>query len=409
MNTSGTSAQLLPDAISTGTGTSTFLFVCLAVFLSTSTWFTGTAVGPILSSLWNLSAAQNVWLTISVQIGFVAGTILYALFNLSDVFSPRTVFFVSALCGALFNAGFGYLSNGIYTAVFFRFLTGITLAGIYPVGMKIVAGWYREGLGWRLGLLIGALTMGTAFPYLFTAVDRGEQWRFLTGLASLCSLAGGLLVYLGVREGPHLRRRASFDLRMIFQVFRDKPFRLQSFGYFGHMWELYAFWSLVGYFIGESLQRHGGVDGRTLSLLSFSTVAVGILGCIAGGWMSRLVGERRVALFSLIISGAFCLLSGWVFTFPPLWLALAMGLWGFFVIADSPQFSALAALTCPPEYTGTALTIQNGIGFGVTVLSIQLLPLFSGILGWRWAFLLLAPGPLIGAAAMVALGRLRRD
>jgi len=387
----------------------TFVFVCLAVLLSTSVWFTGTAVGPVLSSLWTLSSSQNVWLTISVQLGFILGTFIYALFNLADVFAPRTVFFVSALGGALFNAGFAFLSHGLSTAVFFRFLTGITLAGIYPVGMKIVAGWYRKNLGWRLGLLIGALTLGTAFPYLFSAIGRGDQWRSLAGLASLCSVIGGALVYFAAEEGPYLQKRAPFDIKMAFVVFRSKPFRLQSLGYFGHMWELYAFWSLIGYFLGESLQNRTGVDGRALSLYSFGAVAVGIAGCIIGGWISRFFGERRVALFSLLASGTLCLLSGWVFTLSPFWLAAVVGLWGFFVIADSPQFSALAALTCPSEYTGTALTIQNGIGFGITVLSIQLLPLFADVSGWRWAFLLLAPGPLLGAVSMAALGRLHSN
>lgn len=344
-----------------------------------------------------------------MQLGFILGTFIYALFNLADVFAPRTVFFVSALGGALFNAGFAFLSHGLSTAVFFRFLTGITLAGIYPVGMKIVAGWYRKNLGWRLGLLIGALTLGTAFPYLFSAIGRGDQWRSLAGLASLCSVIGGALVYFAAEEGPYLQKRAPFDIKMAFVVFRSKPFRLQSLGYFGHMWELYAFWSLIGYFLGESLQNRTGVDGRALSLYSFGAVAVGIAGCIIGGWISRFFGERRVALFSLLASGTLCLLSGWVFTLSPFWLAAVVGLWGFFVIADSPQFSALAALTCPSEYTGTALTIQNGIGFGITVLSIQLLPLFADVSGWRWAFLLLAPGPLLGAVSMAALGRLHSN
>jgi MFS family permease len=374
------------------------------VLLASSIWFSGTAAVPSIRREWNLTDSESAWLTISVQLGFISGTFLYAFFNVSDRFKARRVFFFSAIVGAVANACFGLLAQGLGTAVAFRFLTGLTLAGIYPVGMKIVAMWFQTGLGWRLGVLVGALTLGTASPYLIQAVGAQWSWRSLVLIASAGALAGGTLVLAGVRDGPYLKGRARFDGRMIFKVFRGKPFRYTAFGYFGHMWELYAFWSLVTFYLGARFARGPGEWQRALPLLSFLTIAIGAVGCVAGGWLSRRRGERMIALVSLIISGSCCALSGFAFDLPPLLLASFILIWGIFVVSDSPQFSALAAKHCPSEYTGTALTLQNGLGFAVTAASIQLLPLIAGAVGWKWAFVSLSAGPFIGAYFMSRLG-----
>lgn len=378
--------------------------VSCAVLLSFSTQLSGTAAVPVLKNLWELSDSQSAWLTSSVQLGFIVGTILSAWLNLSDLFNARHVFFVSALLGAGFNAIFAWFSNGLPSAVVLRFLTGVALAGIYPVGMKLVASWFRSGLGWQLGIMIGAITAGIAIPYLTLAVGAQYSWRAIVSVASLASSVGGILIIVALSDGPYLKERARFDARMITKVFRHPPFRYTAFGYFGHMWELFAFWSMLTFYLSRSFETRSSFWIDAVPLLVFMTVGVGAIGCVAGGWVSRWLGERRVALGSLLISALMCALSGFLFDFTPPLLVLFIMTWGIFVISDSPQFSALAVRYCPPEYTGTALAVQNGIGFAITVGSIQLLPWVAGFLGWRWAFSFLTIGPFFGAYYM---GRLR--
>lgn len=369
--------------------------VSTAVLLASSTWFSGTAAAPDLIHSWRLTSTESAWLTISVQLGFIAGTFLYAFFNLADIFNPRRVFFVSALLGAAFSAAFAFLSQGLSAALLFRALTGVSLAGIYPVGMKLVASWFRSQLGWRLGVLVGALTLGTAFPYLIQALGSRFDWRTLAGTASALTLGGGCLVLMALSDGPFLKARAPFDTRMLWRVFAHLPFRRTAYGYFGHMWELYAFWSMVIFYLGSRFQSDDPSASRGLSLLAFLIIGSGSLGCILGGWISRQIGKKKVAKFSLMVSGTLCFTSGILYELNPGLLVVLLLIWGFFVVSDSPQFSALAARYCPPEYTGTALTVQNGLGFAVTVISIQLTPWMADILGWKWALTFLGLGPLI--------------
>ena len=380
--------------------------ISLGVFLASSTWFSGTAAQPALAAAWRLSEVEGVWLTLSVQIGFIAGTFLYSILNIADVFNARRVFFVSALLGAGLNAAFGWLSTGLASAIALRALTGVTLAGIYPVGMKIIASWFREGLGWRLGVLVGALCLGTATPYLLQYLGADLSWRTPVTIASLLAVAGGALVAFAIGDGPHLRGRSRFDAGAAARVFRVRRFRYTALGYFGHMWELYAFWALSGRFLADRLGDTGAAMSRHVPLIAFLTIAAGALGCVAGGWLSRRAGERRVALVSLLASGALCALSGLAFELPAAVLIAYLLVWGVFVVSDSPQFSALAARACPPEYTGTALTVQNGIGFAITLGSIQLLPIVAASIGWQWSMTILAIGPAIGALYMTRLGRL---
>jgi MFS family permease len=379
------------------------LLVSLAVLLASSTWFSGTAAVPALRQAWGLGDAESAWLTISVQLGFISGTFLYSVLNLADRFNARRVFFISALLGAAFNLGFALLAGGLAAGVALRFLTGVTLAGVYPVGMKIVAMWFQSGLGWRLGVMVGALTLGTASPYLIQAVGASFNWRALVATASASAVAGGSLILLALGDGPYLKARARFDYSMAFRVFGYPKFRYTAFGYFGHMWELYAFWSLSAFYLGARFEDEAARWPALIPALTFLTIGVGALGCAGGGWISRRAGERKVALVSLIVSAVCCACSGLAFGLPSALLMVFILIWGVFVISDSPQFSALAARYSPPEYTGTALTIQNGIGFAITVFSIQLLPFIARTVGWQWAFTFLAAGPLAGAYFMSRL------
>jgi MFS family permease len=380
------------------------LVVSAAVLLAGSTWFSGTAAVPALRAAWALGDAQAAWLTVAVQLGFITGTFAYAAFNVADVWNARRVFAASALAGAASNAGFAWISDGLPSALLFRFVTGVTLAGVYPVGMKIVASWFRDGLGWRLGVLVGALGLGTASPYLVRALGAGGDWRTLAGSASLAAVAAAVLVTVALADGPFLRARARFDLAAAARVFRDPSFRLVALGYFGHMWELYALWSLVLFFVAGR-----GWSATDAAFVAFATVAAGALGCTGGGLLSRRIGERRVALGALVASAVCCGLSGFAYALPAAALVAFLVCWGIVAVADSPQFSALAARYCPPEYTATALTVQNGIGFAVTVASLQLLPLLAAQVGWRWVFTVLAVGPALGAVAMVRLRLVRPD
>jgi len=370
------------------------LLVSLAVLLASAPWFSGTAVAPHLAAEWQLDARDAAWITSAVQLGFVVGTFLYAALNLADIYNARRVFFVSALAAAASNLAFAWLVTALPGALSFRFLTGLFLAGVYPVGMRIVASWFRTGLGWRLGLLVGALTLGTASPFLIRSVAGDLDWRLVVSAASMSAVAGAVIP-LTMRDGPHLQHRARFDGAMLFKVFRIAPFRQAAFSYFGHMWELYAFWSLLPVFLAA---RFAGTRWESaVPLVAFLAIGMGTLGCIGGGWISRTAGERRVARASLGASALLCALSGFAYDLaPPLLVAYVLA-WGIVVVSDSPQFSALSAKACPPEYTATALTVQNGIGFAITIVSIQLLPVAAAAIGWQWVFVCLAPGPALGA------------
>jgi MFS family permease len=370
------------------------VLVSAAVLLASAPWFSGTAVAPHLAAEWQLGARGAASITSAVQLGFVVGTFLYAFLNLADIFNARRVFFVSALAAGASNLAFAWLAAALPGALSFRFLTGLFLAGVYPVGMRIVASWFRTGLGWRLGLLVGALTLGTASPFLIRGVAGDLDWRLVASAASVSAVAGAV-VPLMMRDGPHLQRRARFDAAMLFKVFRIAPFRQAALSYFGHMWELYAFWSLLPAYLTARFaasEWHG-----TVPVVVFLVIAMGALGCVGGGWISRTVGERRVALVSLVASALLCALSGFAYDLPPALLIAYVLVWGVVVVSDSPQFSALSARACPPEYTATALTVQNGIGFAITIASIQFLPIAAGWVGWQWVFVCLAPGPALGA------------
>jgi MFS family permease len=373
-------------------------------FAGTSLWFAGNAVLADLQREWGLPAEAVGYTTSAVQLGFIAGTLAFAFFAVSDRVSPRIVFFVCSLAGAAANLGVYALAGGVWSLAAFRFLTGFFLAGIYPVGMKIASGWYRSDLGNALGFLVGALVAGTAFPHLLKGVGGALPWETVLVAVSGVAALGGVLMLVFVPDGPYLASAAKFDPRALAVIFRSPRFRASAFGYFGHMWELYAFWTFVPFALAAHVAVGGG-QTLNVPLWAFAVIAAGFLGCAGGGLVSLRVGSARVAFAQLAASGLCCVLSPLAFHAPtPVFLAFLL-LWGIVVVGDSPQFSALNAQNAPRELVGSALTIANCIGFAITIGSIQLLSALAASASPALVFLALAPGPVLGLVALAPLLR----
>ena len=366
-----------------------------------SLWFSGSAVLPALQREWRLAPSLAAWLTLAVQLGFVAGTLTSAVANLPDVLPTRRLFAVSALLGAASNAAFALFAHGPAAAIPLRFATGFFLAGVYPPGMKIVATWFRRGRGMALGVLVGSLTLGKAAPYLVNAVGSAD-WRKNVLFASGLAVAGGLIVLLLVEDGPFAPAVARFDAAQLGKVFRNRGVRLANFGYFGHMWELYAMWTWVPVLMRESFARTGAAPSLA-EIASFLVIGAGALGCAAAGVLADRIGRTLVTSGALAISGSCCLVVGLLFGGSPGLLVAVAAIWGAAVVADSAQFSACVTELGDPAYMGTALTIQTCIGFLLTTVTIELVPRLAQVVGWRWAFAALAPGPALGIAAMLRL------
>ena len=371
-------------------------------FAGTSLWFAGNAVLGDLQQAWGLAPDALGYVTSAVQLGFICGTLVFAFLAVADRYSPRLVFLLCSLAGAAANLGVLAADGGLTTLLAYRFATGFFLAGIYPVGMKIAAGWYRTGLGNALGFLVGALVLGTAFPHLLKALGQSWPWEWVLAGVSLIAASGGLLMYLLVPDGPNLGKGSKFDPRALAAVFASKGFRASAFGYFGHMWELYAFWAFVPVVLVARAPEFN------VPLWSFIIIAVGALGCVVGGLLSLRAGSARVAQVQLAASGVCCLISPLLLLAPPPVVLAFLIFWGIAVVGDSPQFSALNAANAPRESVGSALTIANCIGFAITIGSIQLLNTVSGTLPVEYLFLLLAPGPALGLLALRPLLRAKR-
>ncbi|HEX5890152.1 MAG TPA: MFS transporter [Pyrinomonadaceae bacterium] len=373
----------------------------IAELFGMALWFSGSAVVPALSREWNLSSGQVSWLANAVQLGFVAGTLLSATLNLADIITSRHLFAISALLGALTNAFFGIYAHQPETAIVLRFLTGVCLAGVYPPGMKLMATWFRERRGMALGVLVGALTMGKATPYLVNALGS-SNWRMNVLFVSLLAIVGGAIVLLFVSDGPHALPRASFDLTQIVKVFRNRGVRLASFGYFGHMWELYGMWIWVPVMIRASISAQGG-NPILAEVGSFLVIGAGAIGCVVAGLVADRVGRTVVTSWAMAISGSCCLLVGFLYGGSALPLLLLAVIWGATVVADSAQFSSCVTELGDPKYIGTALTLQMCVGFLLTTISIELIPKVVEVVSWRYAFMILAPGPFLGVLAMLRL------
>jgi MFS family permease len=363
---------------------------------------------PTLRSEWGIDATAAVWLTASVQIGFVTGAITSAVFNLADRVTPQKLLAASALGAAACTAAIAFFATGLGAAVPMRFLTGMFLAGVYPVGMKLMASWSESAdRGRAIGILIGALTLGSALPHLISGFGP-LPWRSAMLAAAALGTSGAIVALAMIRPGPHLDiRTITPDPRYAIALFVERGPRLVSLGYFGHMWELYALWTWLSMFVaaGRETRRH---PTASTGLSHLPRSARRGAGSLLGGWASDRFGRPPAAVAALVISGSCCVASPLFFTTPTIILVAFVLVWGAAVIADSGVFSTALSETTDARFVGTALTAQTGIGFLLTVVTIQLVPIFADLIGWHYAFLILAPGPLIGAVAMFALGAARQ-
>ncbi len=378
--------------------------LALAMVLAMTTWFSASAVLPELRADWSLSVNQGAWLTIAVQLGFVVGAVASAAFNLADLVPARRLILVGATGAAVFNAGL-LLADGPALAITLRFLTGVFLAGVYPPGLKSMATWFRRGRGTALGVMVGALTLGSAMPHLVNGLG-GIQWQTVIVVTTVLTLAGGLVAERLAKDGPFPFPTATFRPSQAGRAFTDRGVRLANIGYFGHMWELYAMWAWFAVFFADRLVDGGNDDPRQAAALATALViGVGAIGCWVGGVLGDRWGRTRSTALAMTISGTCALLIG-VFRDAPVAVVLGIGLvWGFWVIADSGQFSTMVTELADQRYVGTAVTIQLAAGFGLTVVTIWLIPLLRDAYSWQWAFALLAVGPAVGVVAMLRLMR----
>lgn len=363
--------------------------IVFSQFAGTSLWFAGNAIIDDIQKTTSSGAAN---ITSVVQFGFIAGTLIFAILTIADRFSSSKVFFFSSLIAATANILLIWLATDVAWLYSLRFITGFFLAGIYPVGMKLAAEHFSNKLGNALGFLVGALVLGTAFPHVLRSQLEGLQWQNVLIFTSALAFIGGVLI-LVVVPNSYSRSTAKFKLNTAFTVFHSSNFRSAAFGYFGHMWELYAFWAFLPFIF--SLYNQTNQTDFNVSLWSFIIIACGALGCILGGLVSKKVGSKKVAFYSLLISGICCLFSPFIFNISTNLFLFVLIMWGLTVSADSPQFSTLVARSAPAANKGTALTIMTSIGFAITIVSIQLLKSFSDSLKGN-LFLLLAIGPLLG-------------
>jgi MFS family permease len=379
-------------------------WLSLAMFLGMTLWFSATAVNAPIVSEFHLSAGETAWLTMAVQAGFVAGTLVSALLNLPDVMNPRRLFNLGCLVAALANAAL-VTADGTAQLIALRVATGAALAWVYPPGMKIAAGWFKEQRGAALGVLIGALTVGSAFPHLLAAVSATVPWRVLMLVASALAVLGGGIVLALVDDGPYMSESVRFDPAAVARVFADRGTRLATLGYLGHMWELYALWTWIAAFAAAGFGFLGTAmpSSPAGSAVAFVTIASGAIGSAAAGAFADRIGRARIAAWAMIVSGTCAAIAGFVFHAPAPVLFVFAAVWGGAAVADSAQLSALVAQYSPRDHVGTALTIQTCVGFLLTMVSIRLLPLAAQGIGWQWVFAILAPGPFLGAWALRSL------
>jgi MFS family permease len=374
------------------------LGIAFAQFLGCSLWFSVNGVSSALVVHWDLEVSDIGLLTGAVQAGFISGTLGLAVSNLADRFRPTLIFLSASLLGGLANLLFAYQASGLGEGLLYRFIVGVCLAGIYPIGMKLIVSWSPKLPGVGLGLVVGMLTLGTASPHLFNGLSWSPDWRLTLTFVSGLALIGGMLV-VSIGEGPFgVKQTGPIQWGAVFKSFQIPRFRASAYGYFGHMWELYAFWTLVPWLLASVMTEASALE---ISMWSFVVIGIGLFGAVWGGLMSRRWGSGRVAFVSLAVSGSICVL--YPFLEDQQWATIGvLMVWGFFVIADSAQFSAISSKSCPPDMVGSALSIQNCLGFLISIGSIVLLTDWVDTLGTHVVWLLV-PGPILGLIAMRSL------
>lgn len=375
--------------------------IVFSQFAGTSLWFASNAVIGDLQSAMNVGIEDTGIVTSSVQLGFITGTFLFAFLSLSDRYSPRKFFLVCSVLGAISNLLIYFVAYDLFSLLVLRFITGLCLTGIYPIGMKIAAGWYKNALGNALGLLVGALVLGTAFPHLLKSIGGSLPWEQVVFFVSAISLTGGMLMYLLVPDGPYITSGTKFNPKAILTLFKARNFRLSALGYLGHMWELYTFWALVPII----LIHYKEINQSEINLFfwSFCIIASGSIGCILGGVISKRTGSAKVAFIQLLLSGICCLISPIMFHSSVLIFLSYLILWGIVVAGDSPQFSTIIALSVPKELVGSGLTLVNSIGFGITIFSLWFLYQFWEIVDKSFILIILSIGPIGGLVSMKPL------
>jgi MFS family permease len=374
------------------------------ILLAEAPWFSSAAVTPLLRQEWNPQGLELALLTVAVQLGFAAGALALAVAGAADVIRGDRLFFGGALVTAAANLGFAWLATDPISALPYRFLTGVGIAAVYPIGMKIVSGWFRAGRGAAIGLLLGALAVGTALPHLLRAFGAlaGADWRMIVTWASIAAALGGLVVLTGAGPGPFDRPAPRFSLRIALRAFSEPSVRLANLGYLGHMWELFAMWTWIPLFLAASFAASGSDDAGAAAVAAFVVIAAGGIGCAVGGVLADRIGRTTITIASMAISGACAVVIGFAYGAAPSIVLLLAVVWGITVVADSPQFSAAVSELAPEGTAGSALSLQTATGFvltAATILSVGALDPGDGT-GWRIAFGSLALGPLVGVWAM---------
>ena len=379
-------------------------WISLAQLGALSLWFSATAVLPSLHTPW-MSGAARAWISMAVTLGFVAGTVTSACLTLADYVGARRLFVVSAVGGALVNAVLLLTIDSLPLVLAVRVLTGVAMAGTYPPGMKLAASWFATNRGLAVGSLVGALTVGSALPHLINYLG-GLAWRPVIVTTSIAALGGALVMATRVQDGPHVVARASFNPKSVGQLLRSRGVVLANLGYFGHMWELYAMWAWIGFYLLAAFSAAGLPSApRWGALATAAVIATGAAGSLLAGVVADRIGRTTTTMLAMIGSGSCALLVGFAFGRPGLLVVVAL-VWGLTIVADSAQFSAAVTELAPPDYVGTALSLQTSVGFLLTLVSTWFVPQMADVWGWRWAFAFLAPGPLLGTLAMWTLRRL---